>query len=540
VADDTEAFKNAVNFVSSAGGGSVFVPGGNSYLLTTAGQGIILPNGVDVIGANWTSKIVVNNDSTNTGVFQPQGNNRILNLQLQGPHGTSAVSAVKSNQIAINNKNTTRTLKIEDIIIRDCYIHGWADGHIWITNPIRCNVVRNRLEHAGHFACFFVGGANSNFLFNYVNDVSPGAGGNFPFTNAYGISFTNDVSTPSWPAPLRHKCVGNIFKNVITWESMDTHGGQDCIFDGNHCQNSLIGIFIGPSSGVNNTISVGCHVTNNSFKATSAMTYVRAGILLAPGVNGADHIIKGNTITGYGSNPEFFAHANGGALEGAIHAINARNFIINDNVIKSSNMAGITLRQNLLGGMVAGNIIENIEKTSTIHSGIYVEHAESVTCHIGPLSVARTSGTKIESGVRLDGSAPTGTAGVTLSNSLRVKSVTNKLHANTIDKLKQNSEILYAPIANGFINNNGSIATIVHSSNIASATRTGKGLVSIVFKKALPNKNYIVNLTTPSGSAMHATFNTQVSTGFQIITWDGTGKLKDKAVNFVVFYAGGL
>jgi hypothetical protein len=79
----------------------------------------------------------------------------------------------------------------------------------------------------------------------------------------------------------------------------------------------------------------------------------------------------------------------------------------------------------------------------------------------------------------------------------------------------------------------GGPAAITRGTNIASATRTGVGVVDIVFTTAMPDGNYSV-IATPRTSSGSIAVSAEAVGGFTVTRYDSAGAPADADFNFAV------
>ncbi len=179
--------------------------------------------------------------------------------------------------------------------------------------------------HKVWYACIGVlSGRFGSIHHNIIEDINSDA------PNEYGIylSRTKHDELSVYPRSHNISVDHNIIKNIVHWEGLDTHGGENITFDGNIITGCMIGINVGPSgNSVNNPVfaPLDCHVTNNIIKSQSAngdksygITFVGAHLAQY----GSGSIIS-NTVEGYGDESN--------NISGALCIQNTKGLVISSN-----------------------------------------------------------------------------------------------------------------------------------------------------------------------------------------------------------------
>lgn len=149
IADDTEPIQTAIDNASTAGGGTVLIPAGYTFLTGT----LVPKSGVNIVGEGWTSILRLKDGTNPVGLIHrtyadpPINNVRIANLQIDGNKGNNTTGI----GIAFGGSN---------IVVEGCYIHDTGDGGIALGRPSDGGKIRilNNWVHNPALALNFWGG----------------------------------------------------------------------------------------------------------------------------------------------------------------------------------------------------------------------------------------------------------------------------------------------------------------------------------------------------------------------------------------------
>lgn len=369
-----------------------------------------LPAGTSIRGVNKKKSVLYCADTAMASLLlKPNSDCTLRDFVIRGPQDT--VSAYVAGQTAIGA--TSEAEQPANVRVEGMEIYGWADCGLRLTGSRDAEIVRNFIHDCGRFGARFTGGLRTAFNFNRVFNIAPGSGGNAPSLNAYGVSFSHDGATTGFEKSTDIECVGNYIRNVPSWEGIDCHSVDGFNVSFNNIVDCSIGIYLGPSSGTNNT-NARRQVCHGNIIRTS-VTYRRQGIILSASGpsyvegNGDGILVTENIIEGHGLNQALFALAIGVTTGGAISVIYADHAIIKNNIIRNWNYAGVHLLSNCNGGEISGNEISDGNATNSIMDALRITNPESVTTTIGRNTIRRTAGAM--TGVRVEGTAPSGVFG---------------------------------------------------------------------------------------------------------------------------------
>jgi Secretion system C-terminal sorting domain/Putative flagellar system-associated repeat/Right handed beta helix region/Bacterial Ig-like domain (group 2) len=189
-------------------------------------------------------------------VIQGIGKSFITFDHLEIKHYSSTPNVSKGQYGIVFGKDGSSNVS-HNWIITNCDIHniphtgiaGTTDSYNIIIGDITtlsCATVAsysNQIYDCG-YAGTSMGGCdpvtkNSNFqvYYNYIHDINSGGKGG---ENAYGISFSAASTSSGWPKKCYAKF--NLVKNIVSWEGIDTHGGQYIYFQDNYIYNCMSAI----------------------------------------------------------------------------------------------------------------------------------------------------------------------------------------------------------------------------------------------------------------------------------------------------------
>ncbi len=523
VTDDTVAIQRALNSSSM-----IFIPAG-TYKINNELQ--INPNS-KLYGSK--NAILKRTGTTTQRAIKILGSNiEITGLSIVGSQETN-VTTFYTNNTAIYNSNDGNDYS--NIYIHEVEIYGFGDGGIGIFRPKDCLVENCYIHDVGRYGVFYYGGYNSHIKNNTIKNITVGSGGNAPFINAYGLSFTCDTNQAGFPRPEKCSATGNHIENIPNWEALDTHGGKDILFENNTVVDCMIGVFVGPASGTNNQPCDGVSVINNTF--TTNTTLRRAAVIIAPtydvgNIFGYGFIVSGNKIKGYGVNQATY-EAGYTSLEGAIHVIGARGVVVDANQIYAFNNIGIYIRQFTQGCSVADNSIVDGSATNNIVYGMAFETPSDSMVTVSSNTIQRTSG--VLNGVYVIGTPVGKVYGIRFYQDNSLINLTSDFEASSRERLHRKSGELLSTKAYAYIINNGTSAVLSSSVGIASVVRNSTGNVTVNLSDAAPFTTYSVFVTPRGGSARYATVSNNYVNSFNVFAWNNTGELVDLSFYVEVRY----
>ena len=529
-AKDEDGFDNtaALQLAVDSGYKAIFIPSGTFY----KSGNVIVPDDVTLFGVGESSVI----KDTRTGVaegFTITGSNITLgNFSLLST-GVGGVSTHITGSIAV--RASTTGVDYDSIRIENLDIEGWGSGGILLS---RCNnsyVRYCRIKHIGRYGVFIMGADNTHLVGNTIKHITAGNGGNAPFINAYGFSFTSDISEVGFPPCTNCSALFNYIEDIPNWEGMDIHGCDDILIAYNTVKNTMIGCYVGAASGLNNRTSKSVIISNNRF--TTSTTYRRPAILVSPTYDvgsayGNNIRVVDNFIEGYGTSTDTI-NAGYTSLEGAIHTIGVIGCQVLDNTLVNCNAYGIFVRKNCIGAFITGNTIRDMKTVSNQNWCIAVEDVLTTTVTVESNYLQRSTG--VVSGITTLNTSTVvslGTAGLTLGVNNFI-GITQKYGTYTMKHSNSVSPELLSTKVHGFITNTGT-AVITHGVNVASATRADAGIVDVVYAIPMQSSSSSVLVTPRHNTTAYGVVGSVTATGFRVYTYNKTNTLEDVSFIFSV------
>ena len=520
VTDDTAAIQLALTAARS-----VYFPAG-----TYEAQGLSVPANTVVYGDGASTTLRDQTAAVARHMFTLAGDNiKLRDMVIEGGQGASTSTYYATNTAIVNANDAA---DYSDIELSGLEIRGWGAGGISIYRPERVYCHHNYIHDCGRHGIFYFGGNDSHIHDNHISDMGPGSGGAAPFINAYGVSLTNDISTASFPQSDGCTIKNNRIDNITTWEGIDVHGAVNFEISGNVVTDCMIGTFLGPSDGTNNSMCDHGVISNNTFTTTA--TYQRAGILLAPSYNvgtlyGSQFVINNNRIEGHGINQATY-NAGYTDNEGAIEVVGARDVTISGNNILGANQIGIHLEQAILGCSVVGNRVVDMVVTNSQAYCLRNEVPSTTIAEVHGNTFQRLTGTS--DAVDITGSLAAG-YGVRYGHNYHLGAFTTVFTSGSLALIHDDSEWSKREIASAYITKSGA-ATIAKSHGITSAVTGGTGITTITLANTQPDANYSIHVTPKAGSFRVASVNSNSTTTFVVYTWNSSHALVDSAFHVMV------
>jgi len=336
----------------------------NAFLTANAGKSVRIPAGDYLITG--TIEILANTtvyasgarifDTTTHRTLLEMGSGcQLYGLEIEGVGNTS----YDTNGVGISLVGTSGS-EIENVIIKDCYIHNLGKYGIFLEQCTNVNISNTRIKSVGYAGVSTISCENVDVDHCHIKDINPGSSG-----NAYGVAFTqwNDADQDR---SLYCSVTNSLIEDVTTWEGLDTHGGKGIRFEGNVIKGCSRGIVLkmSPSSGEADVSATDCIVKGN---------VVYGGGNIGCYITGhADLYAENNMIV---DNVFYECGQEGEDSQdsGAIYIGYTKNTIISNNVISEPYCSGILLKRGNDGVVVTGNMITDPQNTVDGETvGIYV------------------------------------------------------------------------------------------------------------------------------------------------------------------------
>ena len=329
--DMTELLHKALKL---GAGKMVVLPYGSSFKVS----GLSIPDNTAVVG--YGSKIY--NDNKHQTLLTVGSGVKLYGIELQGA----------GNKITDSKGIGIKIQDAKNIIIEDVNIHNM--GFYGILAEFADNVkISNALIHDIGFAG--VGGLsvkNMHIDSSHIKGISPGSKG-----NAYGVFYSRkgaESSLEAHPRSSNSSVANSIIEDIPLWEALDTHGGENIVFNNNTIRNAKVGIAFVNATGKGGKELFG------SQKCTAKSNRIEGigkgyGIVVAGSSsdNSKGCTIEGNQLTKAGQQ--------GNSISGAIQASYTRDLVIKDNTLVHSYANGIHLYTHNQKFSVTGNKVEDVQ-----------------------------------------------------------------------------------------------------------------------------------------------------------------------------------
>lgn len=337
----------------------------NAFLTAHAGKTIRIPRGYYNIDAPLNihddtfieAEGVVIKANTHFTMLEIGENVKINGIEIIG----ATNSVYNQYGIGISFKGTVskykRNLKLENCKINNLGCYGIYLEYAQGIEIVNCDI--DLIGYAG-----ILGMSVKDVLINQkttIKNINPGSS-----SNMYGIAFTrNNASSDLSQFPRSENCIVDncIIENVISWEALDTHGGNNIKFINNTIKNCKTGIAIVNSSSY---ISPNyCVVSGNTIYGQDGGTGIGIVVQGSPNMLGNPYsyaescLIKNNTLINCG--------LDGTSESGAIFFEETRGILVNGNIIEHAYGNAINCYVNNQGFNISNNTIKD-PQSSTIPS----------------------------------------------------------------------------------------------------------------------------------------------------------------------------
>lgn len=345
VTDDTAHIQAAIT-AAVAVGGTVLVPSG-TYKITDA---LTVTGAATITGTGTIHQVTSGKHGFNVSASGVT----IDGLTLTGCN-TTAVYTYSEN--AVHAFGPSAAAAISNLTFRDLTISGWGDYGVqlkWVTDY---QVVGCTITNVGYAGVSTLSALRGVIADNRIDSIEPGFVG-----DCYGIALSRWEVDSLVTDPLSSDAVirGNIISN-ISWEGIDTHGGQRITIANNvllDCGRAIAIVGQDASGQVTTWAAKDVAVTGNVIDSLHTDGSIEAGITFAgaPGATGSDPavdyatgVIANNVIRGHGNQDS--------GIIGAIQCRNTKGLVISGNVIEEPSPYGVHMHYDNLGFVVTGNTI---------------------------------------------------------------------------------------------------------------------------------------------------------------------------------------
>lgn len=291
---------------------------------------------------------IIQQTSGKGGIKVTSGDVSLANLVLIGYQNALIVpTEIGINCFGVNSGNY-----LENIIFRNCAVSNFGFSGIkleFVSNfeVTSCNIHNVALSGVWGNSCK-IGDISGNI----IKDIKETKG------NAYGITLSRKENNSLVVSPRSTDIVvsKNRVENVLVWEGLDTHGGENISFIDNTLINCKVGIAaVGSDNGrqAQTFAPINCTIASNTITSNVENGTNGAGIIIA-GCNtsieqATNCIVTSNIIENYGNQTN--------ALSGGIYVRNTENLSISNNTISNPSPSGICMSSNNYAFTITGNSI---------------------------------------------------------------------------------------------------------------------------------------------------------------------------------------
>ncbi len=364
-ADDSTEIATAIAAV--AAGGTLYFPAPSvCYKITSP---IVVAKSLTLLGQQST---ICQAATSTAGIAITASNVKLNGLVLVGPGSASFASG--SNAITASgtfNAGVAPTY-ISDVEVTNVSIRDWNEVGILASYVRRFYAQGNTIKDVNYGGLITTSVSGCRIVGNTVDTV---VGNGASPSLAYGIALSRDTSDSgeltSQPRTSDCTVVGNVLKNVPTWEAIDTHGGERISVVGNVIYNAKNGISIGSannSSGTPTYAPLDVTVTGNSMD--SAVTDGSAGYgITFQGIAATQYAtgsVSGNVLKGYGDQSS--------AITGALQMYGTSGLSVTGNTFINSSPIAINVYHDNVGYSVSGNTIVDVwSNTALVGEAVGIE-----------------------------------------------------------------------------------------------------------------------------------------------------------------------
>ena len=347
--DGTEKLQNALNL---GAGKIVVLPHSSSFKVS----GLKVPDNTTIIG--YGSKIY--NDKKHTTLLTIGSGVKIYGLEIQGAGNKYAnVKGIGINIASANSANYAKNIVIHDSFIHDIGFYGikaeFADN-VTVTNT--------NIEDIGYAGIGGFSVSNFNVDKSHIKAIGPGTDG-----NAYGVFFSRKGSKSDlgqYPRSKDSSVTNSTIEDIPLWEALDTHGGENIMFNHNKIRNAKVGIAFVNATGDGKK---GIFGTQRSTAKGNQIEGIGKGCGIIVAGSTSDYA-SGLTIS---DNQLTNAGKEGSSISGAICAKLTKDLIIKENTLKNSFANGISINTHNNQFLITKNKIQDVQdKTYVVPAAIAI------------------------------------------------------------------------------------------------------------------------------------------------------------------------
>jgi hypothetical protein len=343
-------FNDNIQLALTAGAGKIVVISPGNYTLSS---GLIVPANTYIIA---TGAVLNFSGAGNINALTFTNGGGIDGGEIIGPGGaTYQGTGVGIYASGTNNYPLAPTFitcpRITNVIVRD-FAYTGIDV-LYVRNG---NITNNRV-----YNCGYAGIQGQSLLYVNINSNTVHDIGGIGAPDSYGIAATSgEQNTTATPKSTYVSICNNVIYNILNWEAIDTHGGNDIIIAGNLLFNVRFGIMVvslDTEAGADLLGAQRVVVSNNIIVGTGNGT----NITIKGGTSeyASDIVISNNSLTNGGSPNN--------TSDGAIRLINVSGVNVTGNVIRRPYVNGINVIENVFFAAISGNTIID-PRDNTINS----------------------------------------------------------------------------------------------------------------------------------------------------------------------------
>ena len=294
---------------------------------------------------------VIQQTSGKGGIKITSSNVKLENLVLIGFQNL----VINLTEIGVNCYGISASNYIKNIIIENCIIKNFGYEAITMQFVSDFRIKKNTINNVGYVGVIALSCSNGEISYNNIKDVKVSG------TNCYGIAITrteNDSLIIS-PRSKNIKVCNNTIENILEWEALDTHGGENISFIDNTIINCKQGVAIVSSDNGNQVQTFGainCVVAFNKIISDLIDGSNGYGVVIAGCATNIEKatncIVTGNVIQNYGDESN--------AISGAVYVRHTENLSITDNKIINPSPSGIFMSVQNINFNISNNTVIDV------------------------------------------------------------------------------------------------------------------------------------------------------------------------------------
>lgn len=314
------------------------------------------------------NRIEIVQQTSGIGMFKITSSN--VELRKGKLTGFQNIAAVGS-EIAINCYGADSNNYIKNIVIEDCEISNIGYDGIKMQFVSNFRIRRNNIKNTFQAGVIGYSCKDGVVSYNKISDIKDSV------ARSYGVAMTRvesdslEVNPRSSNVKIHH----NTVENILEWEGIDTHGGDNIVIIDNtvlNCKNGIAIVSSDNGSQVQTFAPKNCVVAFNKV-INSLETGVNDWGISVAGCNtnvekALDCTVIGNTVKNHG--------LENSGTSGALYIRHTENLTISDNKIINPSPNGIFMSQNNYNFTIANNTFIDVWTTNAAQAvGILINTA---------------------------------------------------------------------------------------------------------------------------------------------------------------------